>query len=37
MLNGDFWILETQYETEIIKELRNRELGVMKRYDLFFY
>ena len=37
MLNGDFWILETQYEVKIIKELQNSDLKVLKSDDLFFY
>ena len=36
MLNGDFWILETQYEAKIIKDLQNSALKVMKRDDLYF-
>ena len=36
VLNSDFWILETQYEAEIINELKYRDLEVMKRDDLFF-
>ena len=33
MRNGDFWILETQYEAKIIKELRNSDPKVLKRDD----
>ena len=37
MLNGDFWILETQYEAEILMQLKNQGLEALKRDDLFFY
>lgn len=37
MLNGEFWMLETQHETEILIQLKNRGLEVEKRDDLFFY
>ena len=37
MLNGDFWMLETQYEAEILVQLKNKGLEVVKRDDLFFY
>ena len=37
MLNGDFWMLETQYEAEILMQLKNKGLEVVKRDDLFFY
>ena len=37
MLNGEVWMLETQYEAVILMQLKNKGLEVVKRDDLFFY
>ena len=37
MHNDMFWIIDPQFETEILRDLRRQKLKVEKREDLFFY